>query len=187
MLEQYLFDKEDTPIGQIYKIEVHRKIYRLEVWGADTTGPPLCALQLYQLPPSSTVEASPARSVSVTPSSSQPSRIFPYHDSMHTLAGTPVDTSLIYSHSSASSYQGSSGGHNYNNQPPTLFLAEFIRGQLDIFAFKRFYQWTRQRLSEVRVRICYYMLYIIIHIVYTSVYVCIFMLCMYTLTHYTYS
>jgi hypothetical protein len=35
------------------------------------------------------------------------------------------------------------------SQQPTLFLVEFIRGQLEIFAFKRFYQWVRQRLSEL--------------------------------------
>jgi hypothetical protein len=39
----------------------------------------------------------------------------------------------------------SSGG------PPSqqLYLVEFIRGQLEIFAFKRFYQWVRQCLSEL--------------------------------------
>ena len=33
--------------------------------------------------------------------------------------------------------------------PQQLFLAEFVRAQLEIFAFKRFYQWVRQRLSEL--------------------------------------
>jgi hypothetical protein len=30
-----------------------------------------------------------------------------------------------------------------------LFLVEFIRGQLDIFAFKRFYQWVRKEVEEL--------------------------------------
>jgi hypothetical protein len=30
-----------------------------------------------------------------------------------------------------------------------MFLVEFIRGQLGIFDFKRFYQWVRFRLSEL--------------------------------------
>ena len=33
--------------------------------------------------------------------------------------------------------------------PQQLFLAEFVRGQLEIFAFKRFYQWVRQQLSQL--------------------------------------
>jgi hypothetical protein len=28
-------------------------------------------------------------------------------------------------------------------------LVEFVRGQLEIFAFKRFYEWIRQRVSEL--------------------------------------
>jgi serine/threonine protein kinase len=30
-----------------------------------------------------------------------------------------------------------------------MFLVEFVRGQLEIFGFKRFYQWVRLRLSEL--------------------------------------
>lgn len=131
VLEQYLFDKVETPIGHICKIEVHRKIYRLEVWGPDTLGPPLCALQLYQLPPS--VDASPARYMSSTPSASESygtsgsSRKFPFNASDLDQLNYPL----------------------IQSQQPTLFLVEFIRGQLEIFAFKRFYQWVRQRLSEL--------------------------------------
>jgi serine/threonine protein kinase len=35
-----------------------------------------------------------------------------------------------------------------NQQQPQL-MVEFIRGQIEIFAFKRFYQWVRIRLSEL--------------------------------------
>jgi hypothetical protein len=34
-------------------------------------------------------------------------------------------------------------------QQQQLFLVEFVRGQLEIFAFKRFYQWVRLKLSEL--------------------------------------
>lgn len=30
-----------------------------------------------------------------------------------------------------------------------LFLVEFVRGQLEIFAFKRFYEWIRQKVTEL--------------------------------------
>ena len=33
--------------------------------------------------------------------------------------------------------------------PRQIFLVEFIRGELEIFIFKRFYQWVREKLSEV--------------------------------------
>uniref|UniRef100_A0A7S0XCH5 non-specific serine/threonine protein kinase n=1 Tax=Chromulina nebulosa TaxID=96789 RepID=A0A7S0XCH5_9STRA len=36
-----------------------------------------------------------------------------------------------------------------NSIPQELNLVEFIRGQIEIFGFKRFYQWLRQRLSEL--------------------------------------
>jgi hypothetical protein len=34
-------------------------------------------------------------------------------------------------------------------QGGTLYLVEFVRGQLEIFPFKRFYEWIRQRISEL--------------------------------------
>lgn len=190
VLQQYLLNKSDTPIGKIGKIEVNRKIYRLEVWGVDTIGPPLCALQLYQLPPStanalvmSSAAASPSPSMvgptyinpltlSRTPTSSN---CFPYNQGGHrerdhiTMSsgsdgkGDQYTTHLndvdsVLSSPARASYGGSgygmmvpsSFGHtSLLQQSCDLFLAEFIRGQIEIFAFKRFYQWVRQRLSEL--------------------------------------
>lgn len=34
-------------------------------------------------------------------------------------------------------------------RPQKLFVVEFVRGQLEIFAFKRFYEWLRQRVAEL--------------------------------------
>ena len=103
ILEEYRFKKVQTPIGLIGKIELHWEIFRLEVWGSDTTGPPLCALQLYLMPPSNSPSLQP---LAVSPGSfGQPSQ--------------------------------------------SLYMVEFIRGQLEIFAFKRFYESLRQRISEL--------------------------------------
>lgn len=35
---------------------------------------------------------------------------------------------------------------HFPNMNPTLYLVEFIRGELDIFMFKKFYQWVRKQL-----------------------------------------
>jgi hypothetical protein len=43
-----------TPIGIIGKVVLNWNDYRLEVWGLDVNGPPLCALQLYEMPASAT-------------------------------------------------------------------------------------------------------------------------------------
>lgn len=103
ILEEYRFKKTQTPIGLIGKIELHWEIFRLEVWGSDTNGPPLCALQLYLMPPNNN---SPVQTLAISPGSfGQPSQ--------------------------------------------SLYMVEFIRGQLEIFAFKRFYESLRQKISEL--------------------------------------
>lgn len=112
-------ERIETPIGLIGKVELNWEQYRLEVWGQDIHGPALVALQLYQLPLTST-SASPDRSAS-------------------------YDSSQVGSLSS--SYRAADAMASY--MPQQLYLAEFVRAQLEIFAFKRFYQWVRQRLSEL--------------------------------------
>lgn len=105
-----------TPVGLVGRVELYWDTYRLEVWGStDAEGPPLCALQLYQMAPSQY----PVLPLSLSPASLRR----PLSD--HT------------------------GIHENSYSQPQLFVAEFIRGQLDIFAFKRFYQWVRQRLSQL--------------------------------------
>lgn len=63
LLEECRFQKTQTPIGYIGKIEVHWDEFRVEVWGLDVNGPPLCALQLYQMPAdaASSTPLSPSR------------------------------------------------------------------------------------------------------------------------------
>lgn len=109
ILEHFRFHRETTPIGHIGKIEVCWESFRLEVWGSDTSGLPLCALQVYTVVSSAT--ASPQHPASFS-----------------------------------SSYEASIGGFM---GPQNLYMVEFIRGQLEIFAFKRFYQLLRQRISEL--------------------------------------
>lgn len=113
VLEECRFQKTQTPIGLIGKIEMYWPSFRLEVWGTDVNGPPLCALQLYQLP---------VDLASATPTS--PSRLLEMMQSDSGLGGLETATRQ-------------------------LILVEFVRGQLEIFAFKRFYQWVRQKVSEL--------------------------------------
>jgi hypothetical protein len=126
ILNTVKYEKLETPIGLIGKVELNWELYRLEVWGQDVHGPALVALQLYQLPLSST-SASPDRSG-------------------HFSAGGSADSPLMGG-SLSSSYRAIDALQSY--MPQQLYLAEFVRAQLEIFAFKRFYQWVRQRLSEL--------------------------------------
>lgn len=50
LLNECKVKKTQTPIGLVGKIELNWDCYRLEVWGMDVAGPPVCALQLYQIP-----------------------------------------------------------------------------------------------------------------------------------------
>lgn len=123
ILQQCRLHKIMSPIGLIGRVEVHWENYRLDVWGiADTlpTSPPACSLHLYLLP--SSTPQSPARDFSFPGSSSLPRCM---------QADSP-----------------SCGSSTYGLTGP-LYLVEFVRGQLEIFPFKRFYEWIRQRISEL--------------------------------------
>eukprot|EP01038_Epipyxis_sp_PR26KG_P012798 gene12798-17158_t len=125
ILEQVRYDRTVTPIGIIGKVELNWERFRLEVWGSgDTVGPALCALQLYQIPADSGYN---------NPTTSNPGS--PDRFSSHFMShfGSPTGSGM---------YMGM-------QQPQQLYLVEFVRGQLEIFAFKRFYQWVRQSLSEL--------------------------------------
>lgn len=52
----------------------------------------------------------------------------------------PVSSSLSSSYGISSQQQ---------QQITQYYLVEFVRGQLEIFQFKRFYEWVRQRISEL--------------------------------------
>lgn len=101
ILNDCRINKVMSPMGMIGKVELHWESYSLDVWGIDTTGPPLCSLHIYQLPKS-------------TPPS--PASHLPYD-------------ALV---------------------PQTnLYLVDFVRGQVEIFVFKRFYEWVRQKVNEL--------------------------------------
>lgn len=99
-----------TAIGVIGRVHLILDAYRIEVWGSDVNGPPIMALQVYQMPSNSTG---------------------------NNLLNSPGRSS---SHHAPLSRRESTSEH---------FLVEFIRGQLDIFAFKRFYQWCRQHVEDL--------------------------------------
>jgi len=114
LLEECKASRLQTPVGFIGKVMVNWDNFHLDVWGHDTLGPPMCALQLYQLPADTNIiSASPSPNVFIASS----------FDGRDSLAGQPV------------------------SRP--VFLVEFIRGELEIFIFKRFYQWVREKISEV--------------------------------------
>jgi hypothetical protein len=124
----------------------------------DTQGAALCALQLYQMPSSS----STGSSASVQ---SSPERNFGsvnYNSRLGQVAYSPATASLYESPFVVGSLGGTMPSSSPSfamlqhqqqqqsqSQPQQLYLVEFIRGQLEIFAFKRFYQWVRHRLSEL--------------------------------------
>jgi serine/threonine protein kinase len=132
ILQQCRIHKTVSPIGLIGRVEVHWDNYRLDVWGLGDSLPssqPACSLHLYQLPAST--PQSPAREFSLLASSPLPAVC-----SMQGAVAPPQGTS-----SHVQSGGGGGGG--------SLYLVEFVRGQLEIFPFKRFYEWIRQRISEL--------------------------------------
>ena len=166
ILEQVRLEHVQTPIGIIGKIAIYWAAYRIEVWGADTTGPPLCALQLYQMPASTSTSTcsgaqqdptSPNRMFSLASSDSTSSSAF---QSPFLVAGGRVSPLNPFMSPGALSSSSTMDARRFSpslvgadsvgaNGQQHLFLAEFVRGQLEIFAFKRFYQWVRQRLSQL--------------------------------------
>lgn len=127
ILQQCRIHKTMSPIGLIGRVEVHWDNYRLDVWGiADAlpSSPPACSLHLYQLP--SSTSQSPARDFSI-------------------LGSSPLPRCM---QASSSPSQSTSYGQQQQQQN-SLYLVEFVRGQLEIFPFKRFYEWIRQRISEL--------------------------------------
>lgn len=143
ILEQCRLQKTMSPIGLIGRVEVHWDNYRVEVWGIESlqSSPPLCSLHLYQLP-SSTPPQSPARDFSSLSSAITPSQSN-YQRYMH------MSTSPIPSYGYlAQPFQQTMTSNNLSSGTP-LYLVEFVRGQLEIFPFKRFYEWVRQRISEL--------------------------------------
>jgi hypothetical protein len=128
ILQQCRAHKTMSPIGLIGRVEVHWDNYRLDVWGlADSlpSSPPACSLHLYQLPAST--PQSPARDFSLLGSS-------PLPVCMQAAASPSYGGGMLAA-------AGTGGG--------ALYLVEFVRGQLEIFPFKRFYEWIRQRISEL--------------------------------------
>ena len=139
-------DLIETPIGIIGKVELNWSLYRLEVWGMDIYGPAVCALQLYQLPENTPL--SPARTFSIGSYNAINNNNGIYgigcsSGSFGGMGGNNCSTSL------SSSYRLSDQLNTLNMNPQPLFLVEFIRAQIEIFAFKRFYQWVRYKLSEL--------------------------------------
>jgi len=158
ILQDVKLQRTATPIGLIGRVELNWDRHRLEVWGSDTQGPALCSLQLYQMPAAASSSSITCGSLSLPSSPERTS--FGSHCLRTNPSPNPIPHPLAYSPATASVFDGSnhftaSGSPSYlaapSQQPQSqqLYLAEFTRGQLEIFAFKRFYQWVRLRLSEL--------------------------------------
>lgn len=111
-----------SPVGVIGKVAISYESYRLEVWGTDIAGPALCSIRLYSLNPG----AMASMGIGTNPAP----------EGSATVAPIPLS-------SSPSPVVGAS------SPPGGLFLVEFVRGTLEIFAFKRFYDWLRQHVAEL--------------------------------------
>lgn len=136
ILEDCKTQRTHTFIGLIGRIDLNWTNFKLEIWGLeDIHAPPICALQLFQL------SSDAARSFSLSPSTSSSSLAIPYTTSNTLPTLIEAMPNSLHSNSSASIVM-------HGGPPvPGLFLVEFVRGQIDIFAFKRFYDWLRQQLS----------------------------------------
>ena len=148
--------------------------YRLEVWGENISGPPLCELRMFSIPQQAVEATSPARfflqptnsSPSPTtytshlnsPRSGRESLPAPLSSLSQQAAGSPFvqlgvgiggrispPVNMFASSPSMYSLGGPLGGAQQQAQQQ-LFLAEFVRGQLDIFAFKRWYTVSSMQL-----------------------------------------
>ena len=121
VLEDCRVKRIATPIGSIGKVELRWERFRLEVWGSQTEGSPLCAVQLYEVPETDAYASSPA----------------------HTKLVAMVESQMSQETGHSSAERRSSVGARQ------LYMVEFVRENLDIFIFKRFYEWLRLRFSEL--------------------------------------
>jgi serine/threonine protein kinase len=156
ILEDVCKQHIETPAGYIGKVVVDWERYRVEVWDINVHGPAIFALQLYQIPAESGISASSysyATSTNSFPSSpdrysfqSSSNSSNSNNNNVYNPAGSYTYTTTSYITPSAS--PGSWLTNTTSVLPQEVFLVEFIRGQLEIFAFKRFYQYIRQKLSD---------------------------------------
>lgn len=123
VLEDCMDRKTNTPIGIVTRIEVLRSIFRINVWSdhqaMDSSAPFLCAVQLFEI-------SGPIPTAAASPSL-RPPPTFLSSDSKSDAIDSPSTT----------------------DPHKPLFLVEFVRGQLDIFTFKKFYRWMRTRVTQL--------------------------------------
>lgn len=123
VLEDCRAKRIPTPLGLIGYLKIDWNNFRLEVWGLELSGPPLFAMQLYEVPETHS----------------------------HAYASSPAHTKLVaMAESQLASSFGTGRRDSYSSGgPKTLYMVEFVREALDIFVFKRFYEWVRQSFSQL--------------------------------------
>ena len=134
ILELCRLDKRHTAIGPILRVNLNWSDFKLEAYGTEIFGSPLFSLQLYEF---SSLNSS-AQYLSA--SSSNIWTDVNLYGRSPALSMSPM--SIMDETPSKSMHQD-------------LFLVEFVRGrQIEIFAFKRFYDWLRQSLSQLIKKDC---------------------------------
>ncbi len=116
-----------SPLGAIRKIELSWETYRLDIWGLDVAGSALCSIQLYRI----STDSSSARRDVVSQSPFAYGSVF---NSGHVASGSPAPPSP-------------GGAISLSTAPQ--YLVEFVRGPIEIFLFKRFYDFVRQQVAEL--------------------------------------
>ncbi len=149
ILDEVCRSRMETPAGCIGRVAVDWNRCRLEVWDrADMQGPVIFALQLYRIPPGSGMHGiSYSYNTSSIPCS--PDRLSYSNQAYPSTYGSMIGSYLTPAASPGAWFESSGAVSAVAiSASQELFLVEFIRGQLEIFAFKRFYQYIRERLSD---------------------------------------
>jgi len=107
----------------IDRIEVLHAVHRIHIWSAEQdskSAPFLCAIQLYEV--TGSVHNSPRKL-------STKIKLVGDVNLKGEVECEPIDS--------------------YSAERNSMILVEFVRGQLNIFTFKKFYRWIRSRVVQL--------------------------------------
>jgi len=142
ILQDVRLQKTITPIGYIQRVGVDWEHFKLEIWGTHNT---TVSDHTYHHPYNNQHHLDNHHIHNISHHSNTDSviavtiQLYQWTVS-NSLSTSPAATSVGHGFAADESPSG------YNQQ---LHLVEFTRGQLEIFSYKRFYQWLRQCLSEM--------------------------------------
>jgi hypothetical protein len=161
ILELVKSQKTITPLGLITKVEVNKERFQIEVSGVDSKcNVFLCSVQIFRLPDDFLNTKNSANNNNNNNNMNPLSPEFNNNNSFTNNTNNIKKISNIENifNSPNFSYQSSpsiSTSYAYLQQQQQLQqqqeqnLVEFLRGQMDIFKFKRFYNWIRSELNTL--------------------------------------